>query len=197
MEEYVDPPANYGYWLLVRTWTAEEAAALVLGVEPEYTRYHYEEGWSEGPEDKFRSAMAVTTDRVERIMESAQIAGEFGEVQLNQVGKPWGAAVTWRQWIEWVKKNEELFLHPDLTAAIEQFQNKSDSQSPDERIHPRRETTLLRSIAVLLHLLKNDSDRSEADVIREVADLFGHIPGIGKSTLQRDFAEAKRRLKDY
>ena len=55
----------------------------------------------------------------------------------------------------------------------------------------------MRTIGSLLHVLTEDSHQSQASIIRHIDDLFGHIPGIAKSTLERDLKAAKDKLKDY
>ena len=190
------PNANYEYWLHVRVWTARETAALFLGFEPKYTEYFWDSFYSSEPEDTIRTAAANERKNLEKILQSAQMSGELGKVVLNQVGEPWGNTVKWRNWTNWAKKND-ITISQTLSEAIDKFQSKVSTENPSEEISTRREATLLRTIASLLHVLTQDSSRSEAEIIRQIADLFGHIPGVAKSTMQRDFAEAKRRLTDY
>ena len=196
MEEKTETFADYAYWLHVRVWTANEAAALLCGFEPEYTRYTYHGPLDDELEDKVRATFSDQVKRLEKILESAQLAGELGKVQLNQVGKPWGNTVTWRDWIKWALKNN-IPLVPDLSKGIDDHDRRIEENEPSEEINPRREITLLRTIGALLHVSKQDPLRSDAEVIREISDLFGHVPGIAKSTMERDFADAKRRLSDY
>jgi len=191
MDEQQDSAANFSYWLNVRVWNAHEAAALFLGFEPEYAERSFF-----GTPEKHRGEAIDTTNRLAKILESAQLAGEFGKVELNQGGRPWGRSVTWKEWITWAKQND-VELSSDLEKAADSRRPRARQDDESEEINPRRETTLLRTIAALLHILKGEPSQSEADAIRQIQDMFGHIPGIAKSTLQRDFAEAKRRLTDY
>ena len=178
-------------------WTAKEAAALLCGYEPEYANYVFVQDFVGGRSvDNFRAVASDQVKRLEKILESAQLAGEFGKVQLNQGGRPWGKTVTWQEWIDWAPKNSIPLVAP-LSRAIEDHNKRTQIASPATEIKPRRESTLLRTIGALLHILKKESSRSEADVIRQIDDLFGHIPGVAKSTMERDFAKAKRRLTDY
>lgn len=196
MDDHLEPAADYSYWLHVRVWSADEAAALFIGYEPEYTRYTIDGVFDVGSEDRTRSAISKQAKRLEKILESAQLAGEFGEVELNQIGKPWGKTVTWREWIAWAPQNN-IPLNATLSRAIDDHNKRVQIAESSAKIDPRRESTLLRTIGALLHILKQESSHSEADVIRQINDLFGHIPGIAKSTMERDFAGAKRRLTDY
>ena len=92
--------ADYSYWLMVRVWTAHEAAALLLGYEPQYTVVSFDEF------DVIRREVGIEREKLERILESAQLAGELGKVQLNLLGEPWGKTVTAAQWIKFAQRNE-------------------------------------------------------------------------------------------
>ena len=196
MESEKTGKADYSYWLKVRVWDSEEAAALILGYEPEYTHYlfinrlrHKDE-----PEDIGRTAISVEADNLEKILQSAQLAGELGKVQLNQVGEPWGKTVTWQKWVSWAKRNK-IGCANELLTAIAELEDQKEL-GPEE-IHPRREANLLRVIGALLYILKEKSRKSEAQIIQRVEDLFRGRPGLAKSTLQNVFKLAKDKLIDY
>lgn len=196
MNSAIAGQADYSYWLKVRIWDSREAAALLLGYEPDYA-YGYgpdENGFVEDKIDPLRSAIRDKANKLETILERAQLAGEFGKVQLNQGGGVWGGTVSPFDWTAWAKSNN-IDCVEELLNAVADIKEQKDSETDD--IHPRRETTLLRDIGALLHVLKETTQESDANIIRHLDDLFGHIPGIAKSTLERDFAAAKRELKNY
>ena len=107
MESDTDGQADYSYWLKVRIWDSKEAAALLLGYEPDYA-YGYgpdESGWVSDTIDPLRSAIRGKASKLETILRRAQLAGEFGKVQLNRIGDPWEKTVTWRKWVAWARLN--------------------------------------------------------------------------------------------
>jgi hypothetical protein len=186
--------ADYSYWLLIRQWSASEAAALLMGYEPGYTIYFPEFEWPTDepePDDVHRTAISREREKLEKVLESAQLAGELGKVQVNEVGKPWGKTVTATQWIKWAERNN-IECAAELLAAYEQMSDKPEKESGE--IHPRTETSLLRIIGALLEQLTENTNQSQAAVIREIVDLHGHKDGISKATLENNFSEAKQRL---
>lgn len=60
----------------------------------------------------------------------------------------------------------------------------------------RAETTYLCIIGSLLELVRSPRPGRDSDaaVIRELIDGYGHLPGIAKSTLEGKFADAKRQM---
>lgn len=188
--------ADYSYWLKVRIWDSREAAALLLGYEPDYA-YGYgpdELGSVENKIDPLRSAIRDKANKLETILERAQLAGEFGKVRLNQGGGVWGGTVSPFDWMAWAKSNN-IDCVEALLNAVAETKEQDDSEADD--IHPRRETTLLRVIGALLQELKESTDQSQANIIKRIDDQHGHKSGISKSQLENDFAEANRRLKDW
>lgn len=77
-----------------------------------------------------------------------------------------------------------------------------DLNKPD-RLDPRKETTYLNVIGAMLHILLNPPQddkgnlkniNTQAAVIDEIVDLFGHKQGISERTLQDKFSAAKKSL---
>ncbi len=77
-----------------------------------------------------------------------------------------------------------------------------DLNKPD-RLDPRKETTYLNVIGAMLHILLNPprddkgnlkNINTQAAVIDEIVDLFGHKQGISERTLQDKFSAAKKSL---
>lgn len=200
MEPDAERQADYSYWLKVRIWDSKEAAALLLGYEPSYPwNYYFDKVDAEvfktgEKEDLQRSAIKREVCKLETILQSAQLAGELGNVRLNRGGGVWGNTVSPFDWMAWAKRNN-IDCVEELLNAVAELKEQEDSEPND--IHPRRETTLLRIIGALLHILKENTHKSEASIIRHIDDLFGHIPGTGKSTVEGVFADAKRRLIEY
>ncbi|MCH8307541.1 MAG: hypothetical protein E2O63_03365 [Gammaproteobacteria bacterium] len=122
--------ADYSYWLMVRVWSAHEAAALLLGYEPWYAHYFYSDppfgGDNDEPEDVNRTAIGVEARRLEKILESAQLADELGKVRLNRAGKPWGKTVTWQKWVSWAKSNK-IECAEELLAAVSELDEQKDT----------------------------------------------------------------------
>lgn len=181
-------PADYSYWLMVKDWDSNEAAYLLLGIEPRSLPL-----WSKDQSGDERKA-TEQHEKLRRVLTSAVIVGDFGKVTHADEGRTITPPISWLDWVSWAKRNG-IDCVDELQNAIAELKDRKDA-APDD-IHPRRETTLLRVIAALLHVLSENSKESEASIIRQLDDLFGHIPGLSKSTLERDFADAKRRLKEY
>jgi hypothetical protein len=198
--EHEEP--DYGYWLKAKVWDTKEAAALILGYDPDYL-------WSFRPDpedaDKHDFDFAVGEDprhtelkgkasSLERLLRRAYVAGDFGKPRLNQVGEPWGKTVTASQWINWAKKND-ITCAQELLAAQEQSKNMPREEKDD--LHPRTETSLLRIIGALLQELRSKTGQSQSSIIETVVDLHGHKSGISRSTLENYFSLANRRLDDW
>jgi hypothetical protein len=184
---------DYAYWLKVRTWTSYETTCLLLEVEPHSLPLR--PVWPD--EEPLPHPVQEKINEVERlwtILERAQDSGELGKVRHGKEGEIIHPPISWKAWIKWVTRNSIPYTSR-LDAAVAELENAVQQQEVD--IDRRRETTLLRIIASLLHLLKSKTGLSEADMNREIRDLFGHIHGISKSQMDKDFAEAKRRLSDY
>ncbi len=182
----------------MRVWTAHEAAAFLLGYEPWYAHYFYSDppfgGDNDEPEDVNRTAIAVEARRLEKILESAQLAGELGKVELNQVGKPWGKPVTWQKWVSWAKSNN-IECAEELLAAVSELDEQKDTD--EEVLHPRLKASLYLIIGALLQELKENTGDSQAKIIEQIVDLHVLKSGLSKSNLEYHFAEANRYLNTW
>ena len=181
-------PADYSYWLKVKDWGSGEAAYLLSGIEPHslplMPKDHSED------QRKARDQY----EKLRRVLNSAVMAGDFGKVTYADEGRTITPPISGSDWVSWANRNG-IDCVDKLQNAIAELKVRKDA-APDD-IHPRRETTLLRVIGSLLHELKEDTNQSQASIIKKIDDLHGHKSGISKSQLENDFAEANRRLRDW
>jgi hypothetical protein len=88
----------------------------------------------------------------------------------------------------------------DTGTALDQ-QSASEAAQPRAQLSARADTTYLHIIGALLELLlsRNDSGgsprlRTQESIIATLVDTHGHRLGIAQRTLEKKFAEARRRI---
>ncbi len=170
--------ADYSYWLEVPLWNHNEAAALLRGFDP-----------VKMSREVFREISGL-----QRTLERAQLAGQLGKSNANYDSSGQLPLVRPKDWIEWADRNQ-VTCSSKLMAALEK--RIASNEHSEDKIHPRRETTLLRIIGALVQELLRDSTRSQATVVRKIVDLHGHKPGISVSTIDKIFSQANRHLNDW
>lgn len=125
--------ADYKYWLSVRVWTAHEAAALFLGYEPDYA--NYSTFLVDNP-DNLRAEVADKKMRLQKVLESAQKAGEFGKISRTEDGGFVCPPVTWQAWINWAQA-DEMPLVKALLAAVERRREKKPMVEPTALVNKK------------------------------------------------------------
>jgi hypothetical protein len=85
-----------------------------------------------------------------------------------------------------------LWIHADSRELVEERSSGSEHE-----IDKRRENTLLRIIAALVLELTKASGQSQTKIIDNVVDQYPHIPGLKRSTLESNFAKAKRAFENW
>lgn len=87
---------------------------------------------------------------------------------------------------------DDLWVHADSRELV----GRRDPES-EQDLDKRREGTLLRTIAALKLELTKLNGQSQAQIIANIVDQYPHIPGLKKSTLEANFAEANRAFDDW
>lgn len=112
--------ANYEYWLQVRDWDSNEAASLLLGIEPRSLPLMLE--------DQSPTQRQATQEirKLRRILSSAVKAGDFGEVKIIDDGSVISPAISGRVWVAWARLNS-IECSVKLSIAVEQLEKQHSS----------------------------------------------------------------------
>ena len=184
--------ADFSYWSKVRMWSPYEAAALLLGYDPECKNHPKDSDLYDL--DAGIDAIRVEIEKIEKILISAQVAGELGDVQTSQMAEPWKNTVSASQWLSWARQNG-FEVDSQLMALTE---NVAVSKSSSD-LSERKERTYLNIIGGLLGIMfdKNTSGKSnsvfrnDSDVINALTDKYNDKQGISERNLQKYFPRAK------
>ena len=199
-----DFSGNYLSWASMDYWTAEEAAWLLSGYDPEDGGY----GRSD-PQHSYE--LEDTIDRYMSLLRRGGKSGVIKRLTKEECLDP-------KSVLEWADK-KEIEVPYKLRIAMELYYGSGKSSigrvstKPDEDKPPselsgkespnlgsRAETTYLNIIGALLEvILSGDLEIQRHPDFNNQSELITHLghyemPGLSKSTLENKFAKAKRLI---